>query len=368
MPQATINMEAVVSEIGRKLGNWNVLTGQGGVITSSQGGFNFHVRGRRTIRAPDVSFTLKNVYHHLTQQQLWTFKGEPFTPTVAIEVSDTIKDSDTKKKKVFDDLDEKFKSEYFAVGTSGLLIDPKNERMWIYKRNEKGKAFVPGDIDGGDILPGFTLDVEMIKDIISQATEASKKSGSRINCPECDNYFTDGYSFIKHYEKSHIREQKACECGRLRCPVSLFNSVKHSNEEALKQSFMDTLILTLHANIEPEFRVNSQNSNLGNKAIDLVKTSTGRRIAIEFDNIRTEYINLNGAQGTWQEATQVSRSLMTKLEDEILNLEISDPYRPDQKTVREALEWKIKKKRKEYLEPLKKRHDAELRYMFIVLR
>ncbi len=29
------------------------------------------------------------------------------------------------------------------------------------------------------------------------------------------------------------------------------NSVKHSNEEALKQAFMDTLILTLHAEIEP---------------------------------------------------------------------------------------------------------------------
>ncbi|KAF0500228.1 DUF1703-domain-containing protein [Gigaspora margarita] len=82
------------------------------------------------------------------------------------------------------------------------------------------------------------------------------------------------------------------------------NSVKHSNEEALKQSFMDTLILTLHANIEPEFQVNSQNSNLGNKAIDLVKTSTGGRIGIKFDNIRMEYINLNGAQGTWQETTQ----------------------------------------------------------------
>ncbi|CAG8743549.1 3122_t:CDS:2, partial [Gigaspora rosea] len=144
MPQSTINMEAVVSEIGRQL-------------------------GRRTIRAPDVSFTSKDVYCHLTQQQLWTFKGEPFTPMIVIEVSDTT------KKKVFDDLDEKFKIEYFAMGTSvqmGLLIDPKNEKMWIYKRNEKGEVFrrerTWKDVDGGDILPGFTLDVEMIKDIISQ--------------------------------------------------------------------------------------------------------------------------------------------------------------------------------------------------------
>ncbi|RHZ88066.1 hypothetical protein Glove_26g292 [Diversispora epigaea] len=195
MPQATINMEAVVSEIVRQLGNWNIQTDQGGAVTSSQGGFNFHVRGGRTIRAPDVSFTSKNVYRHLTQQQLWTFKGEPFTPMVVIEVSDTIKDSDTnKKKKAFDDLDEKFKFEYFAVGTSvqiGWLIDPKNERMWIYKRNEKGEVFRRerawggGGIDGGDILPGFTLDVEMIKDIISQKSPPTKSKGeSQINCPK----------------------------------------------------------------------------------------------------------------------------------------------------------------------------------------
>ncbi|KAF0458850.1 hypothetical protein F8M41_000864 [Gigaspora margarita] len=82
MPQATINMEAIVSEIVRQLSNWNIQTGQGGAVTSSQENFNFHVG------------------------------GEPFTPMVVIEVSDTIKDSDTnKKKKVFDDLDEKFKFE-----------------------------------------------------------------------------------------------------------------------------------------------------------------------------------------------------------------------------------------------------------------
>ncbi|CAG8601944.1 9532_t:CDS:2 [Acaulospora morrowiae] len=141
------------------------------------------------------------------------------------------------------------------------------------------------------------------------------------------------------------------------------NSVKHSNEDALKQAFLDTLILTLHADIEPEFRVYSQSSNLSGKAIDLVKTSTRRRIAIEFDNIGMKYIKLDGARGSWQEATQVSRSLVSKSEDEILSLEISDPYRPNQKTVHEALELKIKEKSNEYLEQLKKRNDAELRFI-----
>ncbi|CAG8551534.1 7169_t:CDS:2, partial [Ambispora gerdemannii] len=146
------------------------------------------------------------------------------------------------------------------------------------------------------------------------------------------------------------------------------NSVKHSNEEALKQAFMDTLILTLHADIEPEFQVYSQSSSFGRKAIDLVKISTRKRIAIEFDNIKMENIKLDKARGSWQEATEVSRSLLEKSEEEILKLKINDPYRRDQKTVEEALKWKIEKKSREYLEPLKNRQDADLKCMFVILR
>jgi len=146
------------------------------------------------------------------------------------------------------------------------------------------------------------------------------------------------------------------------------NSIVHSNEEALKQAFLDTLILTLHADIEPEFQVYFNSKYSYGKAIDLTKTSTGKRITIEFDNIKIGCIKLNGVHGSWQEATQISLSLMKKSEDEVLNLEISDQSRLNQKTVREALESKIKKKCNDYLEPLKNRRDAELKCMFVVLR
>ncbi|CAG8551357.1 2153_t:CDS:2 [Diversispora eburnea] len=131
---------------------------------------------------------------------------------------------------------------------------------------------------------------------------------------------------------------------------------------------MDALILTLHADIEPEFQVHTQ--NLSRKAIDLVKTSTGRRIAIEFDNIKTACIKLGKGKvlESWQELTQVSRLLSEKSDEEILSLEISDKYRPRQKTVREVLEQKINVKKNEYLTPLRDRNDAELSCMFIVLR
>ncbi|RHZ78500.1 hypothetical protein Glove_162g93 [Diversispora epigaea] len=144
------------------------------------------------------------------------------------------------------------------------------------------------------------------------------------------------------------------------------NSVVHSNEEALKQAFMSALILTLRADIEPEFQLSFQSSNYGGKAIDLVKTSTEKRIAIEFGNIKIREINFNENLINWQRATQVSRSLLEKSEDEILDLEILD-YNRNSSTIREFLENKIKKCN-DYLPPLKNRNDAKLKSMFIVLR
>jgi hypothetical protein len=71
------------------------------------------------------------------------------------------------------------------------------------------------------------------------------------------------------------------------------NNIIYLNEKALKQAFLNTLILTLHTEIEPEFQVYSYSSNFGEKAIDLVKTSTGKMIAIEFDNIKIANVKLN---------------------------------------------------------------------------
>ncbi|CAG8701076.1 5279_t:CDS:1, partial [Ambispora gerdemannii] len=172
MPQATIGMEVVVQEIGGQLRNWNVLTRQNGAITSSQGGFDFNVEGR-TIRAPDIAFTPRNIYRNLTAQQLWTFQGQPFTPVFVVEVGDTTKNSD------FERLNEKFKNIYFAPETSvqlGWLVDPRNQQLWSYKRTVTGvlRPYNHGwrnmdtIVNNREILPGFTLDVKSIIESISQ--------------------------------------------------------------------------------------------------------------------------------------------------------------------------------------------------------
>ncbi|GBC48932.1 AAA family ATPase [Rhizophagus irregularis DAOM 181602=DAOM 197198] len=100
------------------------------------------------------------------------------------------------------------------------------------------------------------------------------------NCVAKKEFITEAF---KIYEKTLLKPLKD-------------NSVKHPNEEVLKQAFIDTLILTLHADIEPEFQMYSQSSDFFNgKAIDLVKTSANKMIAIEFDNIKMENVILDGA-------------------------------------------------------------------------
>ncbi|CAG8438651.1 8564_t:CDS:2 [Cetraspora pellucida] len=212
MPQATHCMEVTVAEITRKLCSWNLFSRKNGDIKTSQGGFNFNVGGQRTIRAPDVSFTPKAISRQLTQLQRWTFEGQPFTPTLVVEVSDT------EKRSKFEDMNFKIISDYFAPGTAvtlGWLIDPKQKRIWVYKRDQCGNVIRNEhcweNIDGGDTLPGFVLDVQMIDYAISQAPtpEASEDEYElKINCPECSESFTECYKFVRHYEKYHGRKKK----------------------------------------------------------------------------------------------------------------------------------------------------------------
>ncbi|CAG8784062.1 12578_t:CDS:1, partial [Racocetra fulgida] len=60
MPQTPYCREKVVFEISRQLENWILSSRDGGGGTCSQGGFNFYVRGNRTIRAPDIAYTPKD--------------------------------------------------------------------------------------------------------------------------------------------------------------------------------------------------------------------------------------------------------------------------------------------------------------------
>ncbi|CAJ0829798.1 13149_t:CDS:2 [Entrophospora sp. SA101] len=203
MPQNPISKEAVVCEISSQLRNWNVQTRENGIITTSQGGFDFNISGQRAIRAPDVAFIPKNIYRSLNHQQQWTFKGQqPFTLTCVVEVAVT-----QEGYQEFNDLDQKFREVYFATGSSvelGWLVDPQNKQIYIYRRRANRVVYRTShgwnNVNGGNVLPGFTLEVEKIDDAISQKSSESSSSESdeTINCLKCGATFSNDYTFMKH--------------------------------------------------------------------------------------------------------------------------------------------------------------------------
>ena len=174
MPQSPITKELAVMEIARQLGNWNIQTNQNGAVTCSQGGFKIETG---EIVAPDAAFTPKDTYRNLTDQQCISFQGSPFSPTFVVEVENINDIGNSKGKK----LDSKFKDTYFASNTSvklGWLIDPMNKKIWVYKRNPDNNKVVRRqhqwrDLDGGDTLPGFKLEVWEIQEARSQVSGCS---------------------------------------------------------------------------------------------------------------------------------------------------------------------------------------------------
>ncbi|RHZ77193.1 hypothetical protein Glove_184g74 [Diversispora epigaea] len=212
MPQSPISREAVVCEISRQLCNWNVQTRQNGVFTTSQGGFdfNFNNYGNPKICAPDVAFTPKNTYRSLDYQQLTTFQGQKFTPSFVVEVS--VEKEGSQK---FSVLDEKFREIYFSTGSSielGWLVNPEDKEIFIYRQRANGVVYRTSNgwnnVNGGSVLPGFTLKVKKIDDTISQESSESSSSNEKleINCPRCEVTFTDNYTFMEHYEDIHTRK------------------------------------------------------------------------------------------------------------------------------------------------------------------
>ncbi|RGB39867.1 hypothetical protein C1646_753997 [Rhizophagus diaphanus] len=236
VPYSPIAIETVVHEISRQLGNWNVETNNDrlGVVTTSKGGFDFNVTNLQKIRAPDVAFIPKDTFLSLDEKQLWSFEGQPFTPIFIVEVSN-LKNSEVEKE-----VDNKIKKDYFARGTSvklGWLIDPINHIIWVYKRNKRDLPYRYQrkweDLDAGDVLPGFTLELEnleleVIDDIIGKDSESDYeeeeddddddddddegekrrkkiKKNKAAECVYCDLRFSTPTKMAKHIKKKHTK-------------------------------------------------------------------------------------------------------------------------------------------------------------------
>ncbi|CAJ0643218.1 15664_t:CDS:10 [Entrophospora sp. SA101] len=84
------------------------------------------LRGK-TIRAPDISYTSKEIDCQLDAQQNWSFKGDPFTPTLLLKL------------------------ETFQV-IQRWLIDPENKEIHIYRRDRCHIKHGWKDVDNVDFF------------------------------------------------------------------------------------------------------------------------------------------------------------------------------------------------------------------------
>jgi Uma2 family endonuclease len=124
---------------GKGLGH---LTGEGG---------GYMVSGERYM--PDVAFISK-----VRQPKLATIGYNPNPPELVVEVDfpSTIESQQILRVKVYN---------YVIAGTVVWLVLPETKTVEVYASGKAAKVFGIGDtLDGGDVLPGFTL---AVKDIFS---------------------------------------------------------------------------------------------------------------------------------------------------------------------------------------------------------
>jgi Uma2 family endonuclease len=130
------------------VGIWNRQTNLGRVFDSS-GGYDFEALGGGK-PSPDVSWIEKSRLEGVN-----IVKFIPVVPDFVIELRSA---TDNLKP-----LQEKMQT-YQRLGVKlGLLIDPKNKRVEMYRSGQQPEILdSPGSIDCSEVMPGFRLDLTRI--------------------------------------------------------------------------------------------------------------------------------------------------------------------------------------------------------------
>ncbi|HAO13915.1 MAG TPA: hypothetical protein DCQ51_22840 [Planktothrix sp. UBA8407] len=136
-------------ELSYQLQAWSRQNNLGKAFDSS-GGFKLP---NGADRSPDASWVRRDRWDTLTPKQREKFV--PLCPDFLVELrsgSDTLKPLQTKMK------------EYQENGAKlGWLIDPKNQRVEIYRPDQEVEILEnPTTLSGENILPGFILDLTSI--------------------------------------------------------------------------------------------------------------------------------------------------------------------------------------------------------------
>jgi Uma2 family endonuclease len=135
----------IINLINIKIGEWCLKTKSGYIADSSSG---FYLPDG-SMRSPDVAWIPMTKWKSFTENQKNSFLR--YCPDFIVEVKS--------KSDRLQDLKRKMQS-WIDNGTQlGWLIDPDNEKVWIYKKDEKPEEVNGFDksLSGENVLQGFTL-------------------------------------------------------------------------------------------------------------------------------------------------------------------------------------------------------------------
>lgn len=135
-------------ELGADLAIWNRQTGLGKVFSSSTV-FRLPNGGSRS---PDAAWVELSRWQRLTPEQRQKFP--PIAPDFVMELRSPTDDLATLQEKML---------EYRDSGVRlGWLFNPQDQQVEIYRAGqEKELRALPTQLSGEDVLPGFTLSVEL---------------------------------------------------------------------------------------------------------------------------------------------------------------------------------------------------------------
>jgi len=141
------------NELSYQLTHWSKTKGRGlGVCFDSSSGFTLPNGAERS---PDAAWIARERWERLQPEQQRSFA--PICPDFVAELRSP---SDSKRK-----LRDKM-TEYIANGARlGWLIDPLVGTVEIYRPGREVETLTkPAHIEGGDVLPGFVLDLSELLD------------------------------------------------------------------------------------------------------------------------------------------------------------------------------------------------------------
>ena len=150
--------------IGNRIGGFLMFWADtaGGLVQDASAGFDLSDdRSRNPVWGPDVSW--------MTPEQLADAGGAPprkgfwyLCPTFVVEVRSPNDSLAYQQGRVADWID-------FGAQL-GWLVDPQNFSVWVYRPNHEPEHLErPAQLDGGDVLPGFSFDFTPIWAMLDQS-------------------------------------------------------------------------------------------------------------------------------------------------------------------------------------------------------